>query len=299
MGVVYSRYGKEARRSRIRTYIGAYRAKQRYLQEVSCCRKEFSHGQIPLPEAVEIETVNRCNNDCPFCPVNRNEKQREYHQMSDSLFYKILMELSEIGYTGILQLFSNNEPLLDKKIYERLKLAKEKVPSAYMLLLSNGILLKEDRVPELLDSLDMLVIDNYDDRLQMLPAVKKLYHWVKRNPEYEKKVEIHMRKKNEILTTRGGDSPNSRPVKNGKAKWGCIYPFKQMVIRPDGKVSLCCNDALGKVTLGDVGKQSLMEIWHSRRYQTIRKVVGSGRGNFEKCAMCDTAYHMWKPEVSL
>lgn len=72
-----------------------------------------------------------------------------------------------------------------------------------------------------------------------------------------------------------------------------------MVIRPDGKVSLCCNDALGKVTLGDVGKQSLMEIWHSRRYQTIRKVVGSGRGNFEKCAMCDTAYHMWKPEVSL
>lgn len=28
-----------------------------------------------------------------------------------------------------------------------------------------------------------------------------------------------------------------------------------MVVRPDGKVSLCCNDALGTMTLGDLTKE--------------------------------------------
>lgn len=28
------------------------------------------------PYSIEIETINRCNNDCSFCPVNRNNDNR-------------------------------------------------------------------------------------------------------------------------------------------------------------------------------------------------------------------------------
>ena len=43
-----------------------------------------------------------------------------------------------------------------------------------------------------------------------------------------------------------------------------------MVIRPDGKVSLCVNDDYGRVTLGDAAGQSLTEIWQGEAYRRLR-----------------------------
>ncbi len=60
-----------------------------------------------------------------------------------------------------------------------------------------------------------------------------------------------------------------------------------MVIRPDGKVSLCCNDALGQMTLGDVNEKSLQEIWFSNEYSLIREKTVKGRNNIELCSICD------------
>ena len=38
----------------------------------------------------------------------------------------------------------------------------------------------------------------------------------------------------------------------------CVLPFKQMIIKPDGKVSLCYSDSLGKNILGDLTKNSVV-----------------------------------------
>lgn len=62
-----------------------------------------------------------------------------------------------------------------------------------------------------------------------------------------------------------------------------------LIIRPDGKISLCCNDALGKYTLGDVNNQSIDEIWNSEEYQKIRnEMLYNGRKNLLLCKNCDT-----------
>ena len=72
----------------------------------------------------------------------------------------------------------------------------------------------------------------------------------------------------------------------------CILPFKQIVIRPDGKLSLCNNDALGEFTLGDVTKNKLVNIWYSKEYNTIRKALLSfGRKGVTLCNNCDSLYH--------
>ena len=69
--------------------------------------------------------------------------------------------------------------------------------------------------------------------------------------ELKKKVTIVMRKPHEILTSRGGDAPN-RTHTATYPDIKCALPFKQLIVRPDGKVSLCCNDPYGKCTLGDL-----------------------------------------------
>ncbi len=81
--------------------------------------------------------------------------------------------------------------------------------------------------------------------------------------------------------------PN-RAVKTVTYHGRYAYPFFQVVIRPDGKISLCCNDSLGEITLGDVGRQSIRDAWQSNVRQEVQKAMLEGRDQITLCAKCDT-----------
>ena len=68
-------------------------ADKRYARNVQQYVKRFQEKEIPVFRMVNIETVNRCNGKCAFCPANIYEEKREYKTMSETLFYKIIMEL--------------------------------------------------------------------------------------------------------------------------------------------------------------------------------------------------------------
>lgn len=244
---------------------------------------------VPLFEHIEIETINRCNGICEFCPVSVQNEKRDYKEMEWNLFTKIINELSEINYTGKLALFSNNEPFLDETIIEKHKYAREKLPNARIHLFTNGILLSIEKLEAILPYLDELVIDNYNQELKLITSCKKIVEYSQTHPEIVDKVTIVLRKPKEILTSRGGDAPN-RNEKISYSKDRCLLPFKQMIVRPDGKVSLCCNDPLGKNTLGDLTKETLTEVWYGNKFSTIRKCIYNGRENWEHCKYCDTFY---------
>lgn len=220
--------------------------------------------------------------------------------MKESLFKKIIKELMELDYSGNLQLFSNNEPFLDTRIIDWAGEARTSIPKAYTILYTNGTLLTIEKVKQIIPFLDKLIIDNYSDDLCMIPPVKQLYEYCMKHQVWMDKIEIHLRKQNEVLTTRGGSAPNKQDNRDKKIEQlPCIYPFTQMVIRPDGKVSLCCNDALGKNTLGDVKISSIKEIWQNDCYQNIRNQIAKGRKNLGMCKNCDTIHLLFKAEKSL
>ena len=73
--------------------------------------------EFALPQVVEIETINKCNSTCGFCPVNRFADPRPLQRMPELLFAKIIDDLAGLGFRGTLHLFSNNEPFLDKRIF--------------------------------------------------------------------------------------------------------------------------------------------------------------------------------------
>ncbi len=247
---------------------------------------EQLYNERHLFHHVEIETVNRCNGTCSFCPVSVGNDKRPYAMMKESLFRKIIDELAEINYSGRIALFSNNEPLIDKRILDFHRYTREKLPNARMHLYTNGTLLTKEIFLQLIDYLDELVVDNYNQELELIPASKMILEYAKEHPEIKEKVTIVLRKPHEILTSRGGDAPNRTQVKIEK-NISCVQPFQQLIIRPDGKVSLCCNDPLGKTTLGDTNTQSLVDIWYGEAYENVRKAIFNGRENFEHCKNCD------------
>lgn len=246
--------------------------------------------------AIEIETLNRCNNDCSFCPVNRNVDTRELKRMDKELFEKIIEQLVEIKYSGEISIFSNNEPLLDKRIFDFIDYAKQKLPDAHHSLYTNGILLDELKFERLINSLDTLYIDNYDDSFTIRNNIQKIIEKY-RNTNFKCDVVIFMRKKNQILDTRGGAAPNRKMEKKFSAT--CMLPFMQLIVRPDGKVSRCCQDALGKTTMGNLNDMTIAELWENEKYTLLRNDLQSGeRGNIAQCQYCDTFGMIGYPDIT-
>lgn len=241
----------------------------------------------PLFDLIEIETVNRCNGSCDFCPVNTKNDIRSEKYMDEKLFYKIIDELATLNYAGRLALFSNNEPFLDERILEFHKYARNMLPNARMHLFTNGTLLTLDKFIEAMKYLDELIIDNYQQELQLHKNSQRIAEYCDKHAELKEKVTIVLRKPHEILTSRGGDAPNRKELPSYPGA-KCILPFKQMVVRPDGKVSLCCNDPYGKCTLGDLNEESLTDVWYGNAFEEVRNSLSKGRGNLPHCHHCDT-----------
>jgi radical SAM protein with 4Fe4S-binding SPASM domain len=258
----------------------------------------LSLAENPMFHVIEIETLNRCNSTCSFCPVNKNDDPREFKKMDEALFFKIIEELSILNYSNRVALFSNNEPLLDKRIYDWLPKVREMLPNAFLLMYSNGTLLDIEKFEKLIPYLDQLFIDNYTDTHSLHDNVKEvLEHWQK-HPKEGHQFEVSIRKLTETLTTRGGEAPNKVDIPSLRSS--CLLPFEQMVVRPDGKVSLCCADALGKITLGDLSEQTIEEVWQSQKIKTYRKLIAEGRDKISICKSCDVFYGelqwpAWKP----
>lgn len=243
--------------------------------------------KVPLFEHVEIETINRCNGKCDFCPVSVTHDIREKHVMEKSLFKKIIDQLAELEYSGRLATFSNNEPFLDSRIIEFNRYARENLPKARLHLFTNGTIMNLEKFQEIIQYLDELIIDNYNQNLKLNKNSRDVKAYCEQHPELIKKVTIVTRKEHEILTSRGGDAPN-RKQKESYPLIKCALPFKQLIIRPDGKVSLCCNDPYGRMTLGDVTQESLTEIWYGKKFSEVREKLSEGRGMLEHCKICDS-----------
>ncbi|MDI9643813.1 MAG: SPASM domain-containing protein [Candidatus Verstraetearchaeota archaeon] len=234
---------------------------------------------------IEIETVNRCNNDCPFCPANRGADRRAHAVMGRRLFTSIVRQLGEIGFRGNLALYSNNEPLLDPRIAELAREARGAVPGSFIYIFTNGTLLTPGLYTELMGSLDLIVINNYSDDLKLLPQVREIERASRSDPGRYGRTKIVLRRKSEFRTNRAGQSPNRR--RRLGLTSACIYPFSQMVVRPDGKLSLCCNDAWGATTMGDLSETAILDCWFGERYKEARRKIIRGRKCLSPCRECD------------
>lgn len=249
--------------------------------------KNYLSGEFPLFQTIEIETINRCNGGCAFCPVNRHHDPRPYKVMNEHLFKSIIQQLQDLDYSGSVGLYSNNEPLLDKRIFDLLAYAREALPKAKLYMFTNGTLLTVEKFKMLTQYLDTLIIDNYSDCLELIKPVTNVYDYHQDHPdEPHGKVFIYLRKQQEILTNRGGMAKN-RSKNIFKLKSACMYPFEQVVVRPDGKLSLCCNDATGKVTMGDLTEESLVDIWRGKKYMALRRAMVKDRDFHFLCSNCD------------
>ena len=68
----------------------------------------------------------------------------------------------------------------------------------------------------------------------------------------------------------------------------CALPFTDILVSYTGKLNLCSFDAHGKVIIGDIRTQTLVESWNSAVLNRYRRDLLQGvRANLELCEKCD------------
>lgn len=249
---------------------------------------EDYHKRRPLFDMIELETTNQCNGACDFCPISRKNHKGKVEIMDETLFERIIHQLSAMDYSGRLALFCNNEPFTDPQIIDRHCYAREKVPHATMYLYTNGTLLTVDSFLRITKYLDELIIDNYHEKLQLIRPCQEIVDYCNehKDEKWEKKVTIILRNPHEILSSRGGDAPNRSQIADC-GDVSCVRPFHELIIKANGEVPLCCADPLGKNILGDARGESLCDIWYGKKYEAVRTAIYHGRKNWPHCKQCD------------
>jgi radical SAM protein with 4Fe4S-binding SPASM domain len=123
---------------------------------------------LQFPRFFQIETTRLCNARCPFCAIDQWDKS--VPMMADALWEKIAAELVEWRqWIRFVDLQRAGEPLLDKKLYRRIKQLKDGgikhvaiSTNASGLNERNARALLEAGIDEVMLSIDSVVKEKYE-----------------------------------------------------------------------------------------------------------------------------------------
>jgi len=105
---------------------------------------------LAYPRYFEIETVNACNARCPMCTID--EWQRHSPTMKMPLFTKIADDIgAHASVVKRVSLYRDGEPLLDKRMADRVAMLKERGVRETSIA-TNVSLLDEAKARALLDA---------------------------------------------------------------------------------------------------------------------------------------------------
>ncbi len=262
--------------------------------------------QIPLFSAVHFEVRSKCNGTCSFCAASVQNESRPDTSMPKSMYVKVIDELKYLGYTGRIAYHVNNDPLIFPDLPEFVEYARNSFPSNYIDILTNGRALSEKKAANLLEAgINELSINDYNDDLnaETPKNIQRVYdkvlprfyerHQIRtgHGPDVQGRTifrfNIYRSKATIVKRSRAGTAPNKQ-LKSNSIYGFCEYPFWQINIATDGRVSKCCNDLYFSDPMGNVNNDCLMDIWKGKRFEKIRELLLEGnRNDIETCRKCD------------
>jgi radical SAM protein with 4Fe4S-binding SPASM domain len=263
----------QAREAYIRAHIEAQVHLKRIRRQIHYL---FRYGTTDFFEEIELEINTSCNRRCPYCPNSifdrgliENEKL-----MSIEVFQKVVNELSDIGYDGIISPHRYGEPLLDKRLPDLIRYTKDHLPDARIVLYSNGDFLDKKSYQVLSDSgISMFLITQHG---------KTMPYGIRELLGSELNVPIVFNELEE-LTNRGG-LINVSPAKR-EVRPICSWT-ESVTIDYAGNVVLCCNDYNSSIIFGNVGEEDLLHIWNNPKYKRLRKELQKGLYDLPLCQKC-------------
>lgn len=267
------------------------------------------------PRGFMIELVEGCNRRCSFCPLSFLPFPRDHRKfMTISCAKKIIQNLSSIRNNIVpnpkVFFAMTGEPLLNPNFCEITELFRVALPESNFALITNGDLLPKQDIKRIMRTVDIVILDAYTKKSaedavtfgkshgvcvidfynKWAPSGKSPFVDLKRNVKNtivimdaidKQSGKVHSR----TMHNYGGNAPLS--TKRINLKKVCVNPIREIVIKHDGTVTLCCMDVGNEFIAGNLSEQSADEIWFSPAMVSARKLLRRGFRGFSPCAYCD------------
>ena len=134
----------------------------------------------PFPRLIQLQTINACQAACKMCPYPLYKNAFPRGRMDDALFDKVASEIAEHPEAGTFVPMLQNEPFLDKHIFEKVKRFKALTGGRVRVeLVTNGSFLTDETIERIRDS----GLDSLDISLDALS--REVYERVRIGLDYD------------------------------------------------------------------------------------------------------------------
>ena len=130
-----------------------------YRKAVRQYSPEHDMAAAPFPGFIQLQTINACQAACTMCPYPTFAKVFERGRMADDLFEKVIAEIAGHPQVKAFVPMLQNEPLLDKRLFEKIARFKQVTGGRVQVeLVTNGALLTDEAV-ERIEQVGLDVLD--------------------------------------------------------------------------------------------------------------------------------------------
>lgn len=256
------------------------------------------------PFSIQIEMTEGCNLLCKFCGIHGiRSSAKGFKFMSIETAILIAKQIADAGWNSRIEFAMHGEPTLHPKCSLIIHYFRHYLPRNQLMMLTNGAgLLPMPKVKTnrlFYAGLNVLGIDAYKHN----PHWKEI-HWRVPGEFYPGKAPSpHGRFKigaREIIYIQDIKEAKSggHSVLNNHCGCGappleipmqqrCAKPFRELSIRWDGNIALCCNDWRGHYFCGSIKSSSVETIWNNKAFQIARKMLYNNNRDFIPCKWCD------------
>jgi len=277
---------------------------------------------FPKPWSIQLELTEGCNRRCSFCGIHslyREKGDVKYRFMTKDIARKIARNLNDWLGKIRLEFALQGEPLLNPNANEIFQIFRDEFPKCQIMTTSNvdplrkGAGFDKGKILALFKSgVNILVADYYGEKWDMSYAnfVKNLQNdFVKVLDFYEDKppvwkyvsptasyiVAIDNTEQRNFFRDMNNQAGNTNPdliqIKNDMPQMKkCHLPFREMSIKFDGTVMMCCMDWQRESIMGNFPDVTFEEIWNGDQFNKVRKLLYMKRRDLlSPCDRCN--YH--------
>jgi radical SAM protein with 4Fe4S-binding SPASM domain len=272
----------------------------------------MSYRQDP-PFAVQVELVEGCTLSCEFCGINGiREKPGNFKFMDLADVLNVGNRLKEAielhKWNPRIEFAMHGEPSMHPQLDRCITILRHLLPRQTMVLFSNGsgFVKNPDMMNHLLElGLNAIGLDAYE-HVNIVPRVMEGYAHVAKYPVFrypqQKEHSLHVAKRKvpksivviqDISKADEGNHSSLNTHCGGGMKppatitARCAKPFRELAIRWDGNVALCCNDFRGVYKVANITDMPLEELWNHRYFDAARRILMTGNRHFTPCSSCN------------
>lgn len=272
------------------------------------------------PYSIQIELNEGCNLGCSFCGLRgmREKGTQPWYRMKKETAERIIAEIKRVGWHSRIIFSMHGEPTLNPNVTKIIAMFRRAFPTTVMSMMSNGYGIVHgfgdisteqtisERVGKLMKAgLNDLIIDYYSakgDAKTIEDALKgsefKIEHLASKVPLYSPRAgqfrvlfNPPIQKEKAINRHLCNHCGAAGPLDMSYQGKRCARPFRELAIRYDGSVAICCNDFRGEYPIGNIMEQSIEDIWYSKRFEAARILLYAGERSFKPCYGCNALSH--------